>query len=66
MKSEMNAENIRVVATGGLGRLIAENTDEIDVFDPQLTPDGLRLVYEKYKREHRIKPRPKQSKSSKS
>ena len=59
MKTEMKAENIRVVATGGLARLITENTDAIDTLDSQLTPDGLRIVYDKYKREKRVKRKPK-------
>ena len=47
VKAEMNCENIRVVATGGLSRLISEQTDCIDVVDTRLTPDGLRMIYEK-------------------
>ncbi len=45
-KEEMHCDSpIRVVATGGLARLIAENTDMIDLVDPQLILDGLRLLY---------------------
>jgi type III pantothenate kinase len=36
----------RVIATGGLGRLIAAHTDCIDIVDPNLTLDGLKLIYE--------------------
>ncbi|MBP3703213.1 MAG: type III pantothenate kinase, partial [Lachnospiraceae bacterium] len=39
--------NAKVVATGGLGRLISESTDYIDVYDPDLTLQGLRLIFEK-------------------
>jgi type III pantothenate kinase len=39
-----------VVATGGLGRIIADETDTIDVYDASLTLDGLRIIYEKNKR----------------
>ena len=42
-------ENVKVVATGGLGRLIASETDCIDVYDPNLTLTGLRLIFEKQK-----------------
>lgn len=42
-------ENVKVVATGGLGRIIANETDVIDVYDPQLTLNGLRIIYEKQK-----------------
>ncbi len=47
MKKESGHENAKVVATGGLGRIIAEETDVIDVYDPDLTLTGLRLIYEK-------------------
>ena len=36
----------RVIATGGLGEIIARETDVIDVVDPWLTLHGLRIVYE--------------------
>ncbi|MCL2864936.1 MAG: type III pantothenate kinase [Lachnospiraceae bacterium] len=42
--------NAKVVATGGLGRMIAEATDRIDVYNAQLSLDGLRLIYNKNKR----------------
>jgi len=35
------------VATGGLGSIISDETDAIDVYDRQLTLEGLRLIYEK-------------------
>ena len=38
---------MKVVATGGLGRIISEETDMIDVYDAALTLDGLRIIYEK-------------------
>ena len=41
-------ETATVVATGGLARLIADNTDLIDVVDGQLILDGLRIIYERY------------------
>ena len=47
MKEESGLDNIKVVATGGLGKLISENTEAIDVYDPNLTLQGLRLIYEK-------------------
>jgi len=45
MKKELNEECI-VVATGGLGEIIARHTSSIDVVDRRLTLDGLRLIYE--------------------
>lgn len=47
IKEESKLSDIKVVATGGLGKLISENTDAIDVYDPNLTLQGLRLIYEK-------------------
>lgn len=47
IKSEMGLSNMKVVATGGLGRIIAEATDMIDVYDRKLTMKGLKMIYEK-------------------
>ncbi len=47
VKKETGYDNMKVVATGGLGRIIADETDKIDVYDPFLTLDGLRRIYEK-------------------
>ncbi len=49
MKQECGYENVKVVATGGLGKIIAAETDDIDVYDPNLTLQGMRLIYEKQK-----------------
>ena len=38
--------NARVVATGGMGRMMAEYCSLIDEVDPNLTLEGLRLIYE--------------------
>lgn len=37
----------KVVATGGLAKLIADETDTIDEVDEMLTLEGLRLIYER-------------------
>jgi type III pantothenate kinase len=50
MKKESGLENAKVIATGGLGRLIADETKEIDVYDPILTLRGLQILYEKNRR----------------
>ena len=44
-KAELGPET-RVVGTGGLASVIAQETDVIDVVDPWLTLHGLRIVYE--------------------
>jgi type III pantothenate kinase len=47
VKEESGFDNLKVVSTGGLGRLISDETDMIDVYDASLTLDGLRFIYEK-------------------
>ncbi|MBO4591852.1 MAG: pantothenate kinase, partial [Eubacterium sp.] len=50
VKEETGLENLKVVATGGLGSIISEETDMIEVYDRNLTMHGLRLIYEKNKK----------------
>lgn len=50
VKEEVGLENIKVVATGGLGRIIANETEAIDIYDPNLTLKGIYLVYKKQNR----------------
>lgn len=40
-------EPFKVIATGGLGRVICDYTDLIDVYDPNLIFKGLKIIYEK-------------------
>ncbi|MCI8731258.1 MAG: type III pantothenate kinase [Lachnospiraceae bacterium] len=40
-------DELHVVATGGLGKIIADEVDAIQVYDNMLTLKGLRLIYEK-------------------
>ncbi len=47
VKKESGYENLKVVATGGLGRIIAGETDTIQEYNSSLTLEGLRLIYEK-------------------
>lgn len=47
VKEESGIQDLKVVATGGLGRTIADETDAIDIYDSSLTLDGLRILYEK-------------------
>jgi type III pantothenate kinase len=48
IKADMGemGRDARVIATGGLARLIAEHSECVDVLDPNLTLDGLRLIHE--------------------
>ena len=47
IKEEMKIENMKVVATGGLGRIISDETSMIDVYDPQLLFKGLKIINDK-------------------
>jgi type III pantothenate kinase len=46
IRSEFNVEP-RVIATGGLADLIAGESEAIELVDPLLTLDGLRIIYER-------------------
>ena len=50
IKEETGLSNMKAVATGGLGKIIADETDLIDIYDPNLTLNGLRLIYNRHKR----------------
>ncbi len=45
VKEESKLGELKVVATGGLGKIIADATDMIDIYDPNLTLKGLRYIY---------------------
>lgn len=47
VKKETGYDNLKVVATGGLGRIIADETDIIQIYNRDLTLEGLRIIYEK-------------------
>ena len=50
MKAEAAIDNIKTVATGGLGNIISKETRSIDIYDPMLTLHGMRLIYQKQSR----------------
>lgn len=50
IKEESGFLNAKVVATGGLGRLIEKETDAIDVYDPILILKGMEIIFEKQKK----------------
>ena len=45
IKKELGIEKIKVVATGGLGEIIAKEVDSISIVDRTLTLDGLKTIY---------------------
>lgn len=47
VRKETGYDNLKVVATGGLGRIIADETDAIQIYNRDLTLEGLRIIYEK-------------------
>jgi type III pantothenate kinase len=47
MKYEMQEEAAKVIATGGLARLMAEESKAISEVNSTLTLEGLRIVYER-------------------
>lgn len=48
IKSEIG-DDATVVATGGLAKMIAAESEEIDIVDSMLTVDGLKILYDKNK-----------------
>lgn len=47
LKEESGYENITVIATGGLGNIVVKETTCIDKYWPNLTLEGLRIIYNK-------------------
>lgn len=46
IKKELKLNEIKVIATGGLGEIIAKETRSISLVDRTLTLDGLKTIYE--------------------
>ncbi len=49
LRKELNLPDMKVIATGGLAKVIDPNNEIFDVLDPVLTLTGLRILYEKNK-----------------
>lgn len=49
MLEESGIKECRVIATGGLGKIISESTSVIEVYDPNLTLKGLKIICDKNK-----------------
>ena len=47
VKEAMNRTDVKVIATGGLAKIIQDGTNVIDEYDGILTLKGLALIYEK-------------------
>ena len=50
IKEEMGIPDMKVIATGGFGRMIANETDCIQIYDKDLTLKGLKLIADKNKK----------------
>ena len=48
-KKELKRNDMKVIATGGLGRIIFNETKMIDVYDKDLTVKGMKIIYDKNK-----------------
>lgn len=51
MKKELGSKNTKVIATGGFARLIASESETINIVNGLLTLEGLRIIYERNKAE---------------
>lgn len=49
IKKEMKCEDMKVIATGGLMRIMQGGTDVIDIYDANLTFKGLKYIYDRNK-----------------
>jgi type III pantothenate kinase len=49
MLKEAGIDKCRIIATGGLGKIISDATDIIEVYDPNLTLKGLKIINDKNK-----------------
>ncbi|MBQ9983606.1 MAG: type III pantothenate kinase [Lachnospiraceae bacterium] len=47
IQEEAGLSEMKVVATGGLGKIISDETDCIHIYDPNLTLKGLKILYQK-------------------
>ncbi|EFV01754.1 pantothenate kinase [Pseudoramibacter alactolyticus ATCC 23263] len=57
MREETGEPDMKVVATGGYGRMFLQEVDGIDIFDPKLTLKGLKIIHDKNadaRRKHRL------------
>ncbi|MCI2155341.1 MAG: type III pantothenate kinase [Solobacterium sp.] len=49
MKQELKDQSAYVIATGGLGKVIANETSSIDLYDPDIAGKGMYILYQKNK-----------------
>lgn len=49
MKKELGIDDVYVIATGGLGRVIYKETDQINEYDPNIAFKGMKIIYDRNK-----------------
>ncbi len=49
LRKELNEPEMKVIATGGLAKMIDPNQEIFDILDPYLTLKGLKILYDKNK-----------------
>lgn len=47
LEENFGSQDLKIVATGGLGSIFVESSKYLDNYEPHLTLNGLRLIYEK-------------------
>lgn len=47
IKKELNAPDAKVIATGGLAKMIAQESETVDEINDMLTLEGLKIIYER-------------------
>ncbi|MCK6576523.1 MAG: type III pantothenate kinase [Anaerolineae bacterium] len=50
IKAALGQPGVKVIATGGLSALFSANTDAFDLIAPELTLEGLRIIFERASR----------------
>lgn len=50
LKNEMNEQNLKIIATGGLSYLMVKEIYDIEAVIPELTLEGMKIIWEKENR----------------
>ena len=53
IKEELNQPQLKVIATGGLGRILVKEKNCIDEYDPDLAFKGMKIIYDKNQKGNR-------------
>ena len=50
MKEALKDDKMKVIATGGLGKVIYQSTELIDIYDPNVSYKGMEVIYNRIKK----------------